>query len=141
MCNFLLGIKIENESLNLQNNWDITKLLPLPNTMLAHNEKKKTGRILHAQYPTALIRSRRREQIKLGIIMAWWNETIIGFGVRETCMFNKFTSLQLLLIILSFTKSLLQNCDIHCFILSMKLSTGSIQNTPYRFLIEWICLI
>lgn len=38
----------------------------------------------------------------------------------------------------SFNKSLLQNCDIHFSILSMKLTTGKY---PYWFLIEWIYLI
>lgn len=51
--------------------------------------------------------------------------------VRKTYVFNKFTSLQLFLIILYFTESLLQNYGIHFSILSMKLSTLSIQNTSY----------
>ena len=40
MCNFFPGIKTENENLHLQNKWDLTRILSLPNTMSVQNKGK-----------------------------------------------------------------------------------------------------
>lgn len=64
--------------------------------------KNKTGQLLHAQYPTALIRSRR---IKLGVIMEWWKEKILVLESEKLHVSN-YVPLQFFLIIFSLLVSL-----------------------------------
>ena len=93
MCNFFPGIKTENEGLHLQNKWNITRILSLPNTMSVQNkEKTKLVSYFMPNISTALIRSRRRRQVKLGVIMVWemvmdreaWRAAIHGVTKSRT---------------------------------------------------------